>query len=441
MRARPSDSGPALELQGVAPNLGQLLWGMAAMQILYLVGRSILQPELRNLHWLMAALVLLAAISIQLAPSRPFELVGWLLSRSLLVSFVLLLLAGLVYAASRGAAFADEAAGFQVATLGAREGVDAMLSRWIQLPWVGTQHPPLVLVLQAWSLRIFGPQIFWNRCIGLAFGCGVLALTYILGRRWYGPEVASLAAALLVAIRMFFRSSASGNLDVPLAFFFALLLLATQKLDSGRARLWAALGGLALGLGLLTRYTMVLALPAILLGWVVSRQALRRLGDPRLWGALGLSLVVTVPWLMFLLKSGFLEGQVRRLSQHAAITTTHRVSGLHYTFDDLVVHFPATFGGHMLLLVGVGLWSLWRHRETWIAARFHLGVIAGWSVILIMTHAEPRYFIPLHPLLALAGAQAVAQYELAGRARIVALALSLTALSLLLVLLSGDPVR
>ena len=420
--------------------LRTLLWAMAGMQLLYLTGRSALQPERASIHLGFAALVIGAALLVQLAPERWLDAVIAVVRRAgIFAPAVLLLVAGLVYALFRGTAFADEAAGFEVAILGASQGLGAMLSQWTQLPWVGTQHPPLVLILQALLIKLAAPQIVWARLVGLLFGCGVVAATAALGRRWYGSEVALLAALLLLSIRIFFRSSASGNLDVPLTFFFMLLLLATQPEDPPPYRV--VLAGIALGLGLLTKYTMLLAGPALAAAWLASGQLLRRLRRAQTWMAGGIGLLVIAPWLLFLWRSGFLEQQAARVSEHAAITTTHRWSGLHYTFDDLAVHFPATFGGHLLLLVVLGLWRLWRRRGELNAARFHLGAIAGWSAVLLATHAEPRYFLPLHPLLALAAAGVVAAYPPAGRGRILILAVALTAISLALVIASGDPVR
>jgi hypothetical protein len=94
----------------------------------------------------------------------------------------------------------------------------------------------------------------------------------------------------------------------------------------------------------------------------------------------------------------------------------------------------------MLVLVGWGAWTVWRGRPS-AADRFVFGAIAGWTAVLALSHSEPRYFIPLHPLLALLAARAVAVQPAQARGRILLLAIALTAISLAAQIISGDPVR
>src|SRR5450631_1471326 len=126
-------------------------------------------------------------------------------------------------------------------------------------------HPPLV----AWLIR-FGTTLFGNTEFGVRFGalcCGAAAAFFIfrLTRNLFGESSALLALALLQVLPFFFLSGMLMTPDAPLtAAWAASLYFLERALVAGQPRAWLWAGA-ALGLGLLSKYTIGMMAVAALL--------------------------------------------------------------------------------------------------------------------------------------------------------------------------------
>ncbi len=119
-------------------------------------------------------------------------------------------------------------------------------------------HPPLV----AWLIKL-GTTLFGDSEFGVRFGalaCGVTAavLVFRLTRNVFGEDSALIALALSLLLPFFFMSGFLMTPDAPLnAAWAGALYFLERALIGGRPRAWAW-AGLALGLGLLAKYTIAL---------------------------------------------------------------------------------------------------------------------------------------------------------------------------------------
>lgn len=177
---------------------------------------------------------------------------------------------------------------------------DLVVPRLNGVPYL--EKPPLLYWANAASLRLFG-ETPWaarlpTRLAGLATA---LLLVLGVGRIW--GEAAGLAAALAYLLSPAgFLFSRINLTDGVLSFFFALtLFLAREALlsqSSARARVLAALTGLAAGLAFLSKGLVALALPgAILFLWCLATRRLKALLLLGLIPALPVFLAVVLPWL------------------------------------------------------------------------------------------------------------------------------------------------
>jgi dolichol-phosphate mannosyltransferase len=140
-------------------------------------------------------------------------------------------------------------------------------------------HPPMV----AWLIR-GGTLLFGDTEFGVRFGaicCGALASLFVfrLTRNVFGDACAWLALAMAQILPFFFLSGMLMTPDAPLtAAWAASLYFFERALVAGRGRCWSG-AGLAMGLGLLSKYTIGLLGAAILSFTVLdppSRRWLRR---------------------------------------------------------------------------------------------------------------------------------------------------------------------
>jgi dolichol-phosphate mannosyltransferase len=117
-------------------------------------------------------------------------------------------------------------------------------------------HPPLV----AWLIR-FGTMLFGNTEFGVRFGalcCGAAAAFFVfrLTRNVFGEASALLALAMAQILPFFFLSGMLMTPDAPLtAAWAASLYFLERALIAGRPAAWIG-AGLAVGVGLLSKYTI-----------------------------------------------------------------------------------------------------------------------------------------------------------------------------------------
>jgi dolichol-phosphate mannosyltransferase len=117
-------------------------------------------------------------------------------------------------------------------------------------------HPPMV----AWLIRL-GTDLFGNSEFGVRFGalgCGAVTafFAYRLARNLFGDETALIALAMSQVLPFFFLSGMLMTPDAPLTAAWAASLYFLERALIG-ARRWAWLcAGLALGLGLISKYSI-----------------------------------------------------------------------------------------------------------------------------------------------------------------------------------------
>lgn len=140
-------------------------------------------------------------------------------------------------------------------------------------------HPPMV----AWLIRcgtwLFGDTEFGVRVAALCCGATVSFFIFRLARNLYGERAAWFALAMVQVLPYFFLSGMLMTPDAPLtAAWAAALYFLERALIAGRRRAWLW-AGLAMGGGLLSKYTIGLLGVAGLLFMLIdpaARRGLRR---------------------------------------------------------------------------------------------------------------------------------------------------------------------
>lgn len=146
--------------------------------------------------------------------------------------------------------------------------------------------------------------------LGAALAHAATALVLLLlGRDLYGPRVGAWSAALWASMPAVSLSSVMITTDPFLLLFWAasLLFLVRAVAAGPRPNRWWVALGLAMGLGLLSKYAMILfaASVALWLAWSPERRPLRR--APGLWLAAGLALLVYLPNAAWNAVNGFVS--------------------------------------------------------------------------------------------------------------------------------------
>ncbi len=187
-------------------------------------------------------------------------------------------------------------------------GDEAYYFTWSLEPAFGYfSKPPVVAWLIAGTSAILGDTVLGVKAGSLLLYPATALLLFGVGSRLYGPRAGAAAAAMFATLPGVFLGSLVINTDVPLLFFWALSMwLLLRALDRDRAREWMAVGA-AVGLGLLSKYTMIL-FPACAGLYLLVSPAHRHLwARPGPYLALALAGLLFLPNLVWNARHGFVS--------------------------------------------------------------------------------------------------------------------------------------
>lgn len=170
------------------------------------------------------------------------------------------------------------------------------------LPLHGDQHPPGQVYWAAMGTAVFGENLVGYRAASVLLGAAAVFLMYRLGRQLAGPSAGLLAAFLLSTNEYHLNISRLCTEKNYLTFVLLALVLFERALARPGVRRFVAAGG-ALGLGILTKQTPAVWLPALALEIVrrpETRHQIARFGP---WAALGVVAICALPDLVWNLSS------------------------------------------------------------------------------------------------------------------------------------------
>ena len=160
-----------------------------------------------------------------------------------------------------------------------------------RLEWSYYTKGPGVAWAIAASEWILGNQHEYAVRMPAAISAGLTTLLVaLLARDVYRSSKAGFfAAAALLVSPMFQTLGIMMTIDSPYAACWALAMWSAWKALGEDKFRWLALTGLALGVGVLFKYTILLALPGLTVAAIMRRRSLRGIGP---WFTLGLGLVL-----------------------------------------------------------------------------------------------------------------------------------------------------
>jgi 4-amino-4-deoxy-L-arabinose transferase-like glycosyltransferase len=276
---------------------------------------------------------------------------------------------------------------------------------WIVFRWPGGgfffDKPPLYFWLTAIGYKIFGIGELATRLPSALGGIGLVGLTYLLGRRFFGSAAGLASAGILLTATDFIRYARFGTMDVLQLFFFAALILAYLGTDSKATRwywFWLASAGCFMTKG-----------PLVFLAWgiagihFVAEGRWKTLAVPQFWLGLGLFAGLTVPWHVAAFKAqpeGFWREYVIKnyITRGAAALDGHEGNAFFYLRILINKYQPWIY--LLPLTLAASLLRLWKGRDrsadilllTWTA------VIFGFFTFMVKTKLN-WYILPIHPAL------------------------------------------
>jgi len=279
-------------------------------------------------------------------------------------------------------------------------------------------YPPLTPFLARVALELFGASAAGLRLFGALAQCAAIVLTGLMAREMGGRRWAQAAAALAVAIApvsilwgALFQYSGLDYLWWVLAAYCAACLLRTED-----PRWWLGIG-VAIGVGMMTRYTMGFLAIGIT-GGVLLTPARRNLRSKWLWMGVAASLLIFLPNLVWQAQHNLISVDFLRYL-HARDVRIGRADG--FLVKQLFV--PANPFTMPLWVAG-----LWFYFATPSGKRYRL---LGWMfaipfVLFAIAKGREYYTAGSYPML-FAGGAVWAEQWIASRRALAGIALVLGA--------------
>jgi len=271
-------------------------------------------------------------------------------------------------------------------------------------------YPPLLDLATAGSYSIFGVSLFSARLVPAVFSILSLWVVFEVANQMYGGEVGLLSAVLLGIMPGYFWLSRIALLETMLLFFFTLALLFFICWLKNKQDKYVFFSGLAVGLGVLTKYQMILAFVVIAISILfLARDHLKR-ALSRFALLFATAIAVVSPWIVvaYQVYANKIFSQwlyALQVGNPNKFAYSDRYPAPIFYFIDIVwpyntVH-PISIFIYLISITGLGFLAL-RHSKfdkfviIWFVSTF--------IFFTLITNKEWRYVLPLFPALAIAAA-------------------------------------
>ena len=266
------------------------------------------------------------------------------------------------------------------------------------LDWGFVEYPPLTPFLARIELTLFGLSLVGARMFAALAHSIVLIITGLMARELGGRQQAQIVAAVAAAIAPIALIQGSLIQYITFDFLWSVLIayLVIRLLKSEDPRWWLPIGAV-IGLGMMTKYTMVMFVVGLVWG-VVFTDARRYLRSPWLWGGVALSLLIFLPNLIWQIRHNFISLEFLS-SIHARDVEIGRADG--YLIEQFV--FCANPAAIPLWIAGLRYYFF---RED--GKRYRT---VGWMYVIpfliyLVTRGRSYYLAPAYPMLIAAGSVA-----------------------------------
>lgn len=294
---------------------------------------------------------------------------------------------------------------------------EAQYWTWAQaLDWGYFSKPPGVAALIAASTALFGDNLFGVKA--LAMLCYPLAawLAWAAARRLYDETTAFWSALAVLTLPIFSWLGLFVSTDAPLtACWLAALLAYLRVLEDNRWRDWLLLG-LICGIGLMSKYIMVVAILAVALHLICCRRD--RACGPQPWVALLVALLCLLPNVLWNVAHDF-----PTLKHTADITLHKKAAGGFKSLGEFLGAQWIAFGpllGTLFVAALAKFRTLWRDEAHRLLLFFALPL---WLVVCFQAFKASANANWAAPAFAPAAMLAVAWLRANGRQRLLAWAI------------------
>jgi hypothetical protein len=269
---------------------------------------------------------------------------------------------------------------------------EAQYWTWAQhLDWGYFSKPPVIAAVIAATTAVCGDGETCVKSGALVLYPMTTLLLWAIARRLFDARTAFWTAVVFITLPGVSFSSMIISTDVPLFFSWALALWAYLKALVDDRWHWWLLAGLAAGLGLMTKYTMLIFAISVFLHLAVTPSLRHHFRNPKLYATMALAALIFIPNVIWNAEHGW-----------PTLRHTEQISGLSkqqgLNWKSLGDFLGGQFGlfGPILLLAWIAQ-LVWKPRTWWADPRyrmlacFALPFLAGISAQALLGRANANW--------------------------------------------------
>jgi 4-amino-4-deoxy-L-arabinose transferase-like glycosyltransferase len=267
------------------------------------------------------------------------------------------------------------------------------------MSWGFVAYPPLTPAIGRLALMLFGVSTLGARVVPILALALVVVISGLMAQELGGSRRAQILTALAVAVIPIVTIQTCVLQYVSFDYLWGVLLtyFVIRLLNTDNAHWWIAIGA-AIGLGMMTKYTMAFFVAglvgALLVTGIFQKSARRYLLSPWLWAGAAISVLIFLPNLIWQIQHHFISLDFLR-----HIHTRDVGQGRARDFVPAQLYVCVSVG--LCPLAFMGLWFYFKHR----AQKY---MLLGWMFLLtliLFTAAQGRsyYLGPFYPMLLAAG--------------------------------------
>ncbi len=271
-----------------------------------------------------------------------------------------------------------------------------VLDNAYNLDWGYVEYPPITPFLTRVSISLFGLSLVSARTFAVLAHSIVLVLAGLMARELGAKRPAQILAAVATATAPVALVQGATVMYVTYDFLWSVVTayFIIRLLKSENPRWWLGIGA-AIGLGMMTKYTMAFFAAGIV-GGVLLTDARRYLKSPWLWGGVGLSLLVFLPNMIWQIQHNFISLDFLQ-GIHGRDVEIGRAEG--YILEQFV--FCANLSAIPIWIAGLYFYFF---RED--GKRYRM---LGWMFVItflmyLLALGRSYYQAPAYPMLIAAGA-------------------------------------
>lgn len=256
---------------------------------------------------------------------------------------------------------------------------EAQYWSWSLEPALGYySKPPMIAWLIGLSTGVCGSSEFCVRLPSPLLHSATSLAVFTLGWRLYDARTGFWSGVVYATLPGVSLSAGLISTDVPLLLFWAIALVAFAYLLEDKQRWWpAGLLGVALGLGLISKYAMAYFVLCALIYFFITPKQRHLLRDVRWWGALAIGLAIMMPNLVWNVSNGF--------ATFAHTADNAKWTGIPLNPVKAIEFLAAQFGVFGPILFGALLVIAWRAYKGRIPDSDRMLVAFALPVIAIVT--------------------------------------------------------